>query len=386
MNYLVNVKILTWQSFFIGLSFWSPITAIYFSQVAGSYTLGLSIFSLSRLSSAIFEVPTGVFSDFIGRKNTTTLGGLFYTLSMVVYALSQNYTMLVIGAIFEGLARSFYSGNNDALLYDSLQQSKQSQQMEKFMGFIGSAEHWALGFSALLGGLLSSISFRLVIWLSVLPLFLCFISSLWLTNIPSLLKNQTNIYLHIKEALSNFITNKKLRLLSLSSITGYGLGEASFQFQTVFIASLWPLWAIGVARMLSNIFAALGFAFSGKLLKKIKAIHILLLENIYTKLAKFISYLFPSVVSPVLLSSTSILYGPSMVAENSTFQKNFTDQQRATMGSLDSLGKSISLALAALILGKLADVYSPRIALIIGQFLEFFSLWLLFKLYRLLKE
>lgn len=81
MDYTRNIKILTWQGFFIGFSLWEPIAAIYFSQVSGSYAWGLSIFSIANISGAIFEIPTGIFSDKIGRKYTTILGGLAYTLS-----------------------------------------------------------------------------------------------------------------------------------------------------------------------------------------------------------------------------------------------------------------------------------------------------------------
>lgn len=98
MDYSRNIKILTWQGFLIGFSLWSPIAAIYFSKVSGSYALGLSIFSIAMISSAIFEIPTGIFSDLIGRKYTTVLGGLFYMMSGIFYALGFNYWFLVIGA------------------------------------------------------------------------------------------------------------------------------------------------------------------------------------------------------------------------------------------------------------------------------------------------
>ena len=94
--------------------------AIYFAKVTGSYVLGLSVFSIAMISSAVFEIPTGVFSDLIGRKYTTMLSGLCLTLMGIAYAIGLSYGWLVMGAILEGLARALNSGNNDALLYDSL--------------------------------------------------------------------------------------------------------------------------------------------------------------------------------------------------------------------------------------------------------------------------
>jgi len=229
-------------------------------------------------------------------------------------------------------------------------------------------------------------SFSLVMWLSVIPLFLCFITSWWLIDVVNTEKSEVNVYLHLKEAWKNFVTNEKLRLLSLSSIIGFGISEAGFQFRSVFVASLWPLWAIGMAQMLSNIGAAISFGWSGKILKKFGTINILYFDMVYSKVINFISLIFPTVFSPGIMATSSVLYGPSNVAENSLFQKEFTDKQRATMGSLNSLGKSISFALSALLLGYVADWVSPRISLIWGQLVGLISVWLTWKLLRLIKK
>jgi MFS family permease len=382
-----NIKILTWQGFLIGFSLWVPIAAIYFSRISGSYILGLSIFSIANISGASFEIPTGIFSDLIGRKYTTMLGGLCYTVSGILYAIGVNYWWLVAGAIMGGLGRSFYSGNNDALLYDSLNRSERKEELEKFMGHIGSAEQWALGIAAILGGILAAkYSFKLVVWLSVIPLFLCFVTSFGLIEIPGIKKGEENILLHLKEAWMNFLRNEKLRLLSLSDIIGFGLSEASYQFRSVFVVTLWPLWAVGIAQMLSNVAAAIGFGWSGKIIKKFRAVNILMFEKIYSEITNLVSFVFPTVVSPALLSTTSLLFGPSTVAGNSLYQKEFSDKQRATMGSLNSLGKSIFFGAVTIALGWVADRTNPRIALIWAQIFSLGAVWLTWKLYKLIKK
>lgn len=58
----------------------------------------------------------------------------------VAYAIGLNFWWLVLGAVLGGLGRSFYSGNNDAYLYDSLSKSDKKEELAKFMGIIGSAE------------------------------------------------------------------------------------------------------------------------------------------------------------------------------------------------------------------------------------------------------
>ncbi len=387
MDYSRNIKILTWQGWLIGLNFAAPVIVIFFSKITGSYALGLSIFSIAMVCSAIFEVPTGIFSDLIGRKYTTMLGGLAYSLAYLAYMLGSSYWMLVVGAILHGLARSLYSGNNDALLYDSLNKMGRKAELSKYMGFIGSAEQWALGVSAVIGGMVvARYSYYLAMWISIIPLILCFVTSFWLVEVKNEVVGEGNIYAHLKEAWRNFVENRKLRLLSLSSIIGFGIGEAGFQFTTVFIAGLWPMWAIGIARMLSNIGAAIGFGWSGKIMKKFAPEKVLMFEQLSSKILSVTAYIFPTTVSPLLLSITSIMYGPSSVAESSIFQREFSDKQRATMGSLNSLGRSIFFAICAVSLGKIADITSPRIALIAGQVLGLISVYLTWKLFRLIKN
>jgi len=63
-----NIKLLGWFNFFTDFVFFAPVAIIYFQKVTGSFALGMSIFSVAYVSSAIFEVPTGVVSDLLGRK------------------------------------------------------------------------------------------------------------------------------------------------------------------------------------------------------------------------------------------------------------------------------------------------------------------------------
>ena len=64
-----------------------------------------------------------------------------------------------------------------------------------------------------------------------------------------------------------FKGNYKLRTLSISKIIGYAQGEAGYQFSSAFVNLLWPVWAIGFSKMLSNIGAALSFHYSGRIIK-----------------------------------------------------------------------------------------------------------------------
>jgi len=61
-------------------------------------------------------------------------------------------------------------------------------------------------------------------------------------------------------------------------------------------------------------------------------------------------------------------------------QKEYTQEQRATLGSLNSFLGSIFYGIFSPILGYIADIYGPAKALIVVQFCMFSVLYISFKL------
>lgn len=380
--YRKNIKLLSIFNFLIGFNLFWPIAIIYFSKISGSFTLGASILGIIMLSSTIFEVPTGILSDKVGRKYTIVLGSWARVLAFLFYAIGLSYWFLVIGAIFEGLSRAFYSGNNDAFLYDTLADDNKANEYHEFQGKVSSTEQLAMGISAVIGSLIASVSFSYLMWFSILPQIALLYVSYKFINPVSRKNENTNIYAHVKEALVLFIQNKKLRLLSLASILSYSISELRWEFTSAFVATVWPLWAIGISKMLPSFGASLSFFYSGKLIKKFKEINILLFDSIYGKIISLISLGFPSIFSPLLMSTPSLLYGVGTVAEKTLMQYEFTDHQRATMGSLNSFGGSLGYALMSLVLGGLADVFGPAKALLVLTIIGLPTIYLYWILFR----
>lgn len=380
--YRNNVHLLSIFNFLIGFTFFAPLAIIYFAKVAGSYTLGTSVFGVILLSAALSEVPTGILSDRVGRKYTMVYGSVARVIAFVFYALAHSYWFLVIGAIMEGISRAFYSGNNEAFLYDTLADEGRESEYREHLGKTSSTEHTGLALSAIVGSLIAGISFTYIMWLAVLSQVLMLLVSFKFTEPKSRKKEGTNIYSHLKEALALFITNKKLRLLALASILSNSLSELGYQFRGAFFITVWPVWALGFANIMSNLFTSAGLHSSGKLLSKVKAETAMLLRSLLDKLISMISLVFPTVFSPVLMSGTSFLYGVGLVADNELKQREYKDNQRATMGSLISLGRSIGAAVMTLVLGKTADTFGPRLALLIIVLLSFSETFIFGLIYR----
>ncbi len=381
-----NVKLLAWFNFFTDFKLYAPLAIIYFSQVTHSYALGASIFSITMFSAALFEIPTGILSDFIGRKKTIILGALCAILYTSFYALGFSYWILVLGAILEGLSRSFYSGNNDALLHNTLSETGGEDSYHHYLGKLTSLLQLSAGISALIGGIVSSVYFPAIFWLSALSQVVCLFLSLKIVEPSFQGKESGNIYHHLQKSIKYFIKNPRLRLLSISSILSYGLGEASYQFRGAFYASILPFWLIGIVAMLSNFGAAIGFYISGKVIDKFGSFKILLLGSVYTRIINLISLSILSLLSPFLMITTSLHHGISITAKNSLMQKEFTYAQRATMGSLNSLAGSLFLAVVIFGIGLIADKLTPAQALIIIELFMMLNVFIYWKLFKNFQE
>ena len=377
-----NIRLLAWFNFMLDFRLYAPIAILYFADVSGSFALGMSVFSTAMLASALFEVPTGVFSDMIGRKRTVVVGAAASVLSIVFYAIGGTYPVLLVGAVFEGLARSFFSGNNDALLYDTLAETDQQAQYQEYLGKTSSMYQVALAIAAVIGGVIAYFSFSATMWLSVIPQVIGLLISTQFVNPAVHTRESTNVYAHLREAFRNILRNRRLRSLSAGSILGFAVGESVWLFRSAFIETLWPVWALGISQLIGNATAAISFYFSGRLIRRFGEFRLLATGITSSRVVHVFAMIVPSVLSPVLMSVMSIFFGVNTVGINGLMQREFTTEQRATMGSLNSFGGNLAFAVCSFLLGLLADTIGVIEALVLGEIILMAPLWFYWKAFR----
>jgi MFS family permease len=363
---------------------YAPIAVVYFAHVTGSYALAVLVFSVAKIASTVFEVPTGVFSDFAGRKITIAAGQVASVLSIFAYAVAEDFSALAIGAVFEGLAFSCFSGNNEALLYDTLKEEGAEVHYAEYQGRVSSMFQISLAISALVAAVVLGWSgMRMLFVLSLVPQFVGLIVAL-LFHEPAHVgrRFEINVYSHVSEAFAGFWRDVRLRDLSIASILGFAIGEAKHMFYPAFFALLWPVWALGMAGMLVHAFGAIGFRAAGRLIRRFHELPVLLNSNLASIVFGVGAVAWATVASPVILSLASFLFGPSVVSQGSLMQKAFTDAQRATMASLVALGGNLLFALVVYVIGALADWIGPRYALLTAEILSISVTVLYWRLYR----
>ncbi len=102
MNTKGNPKFLRWFNFFSYFIFSSPILVLFFNSVLDNYALSMTIYAAQSISCSLLEIPFGIISDRIERKNIMVLGAITRLLCFVIWAMSYSFVPLLLGAIIGG--------------------------------------------------------------------------------------------------------------------------------------------------------------------------------------------------------------------------------------------------------------------------------------------
>jgi MFS family permease len=132
------------------LSLTAPIWVLYLRDGRG-----LTLSQITLLEVPLFllivlaEVPAGAVADRFGRRLSLLLASGILALAIFVYGIATNYFVILISNLVWGLAFTFRSGADVALLYDSLKQAGREEDFQRI-----NSRFWALRSAAMLAGLL----------------------------------------------------------------------------------------------------------------------------------------------------------------------------------------------------------------------------------------
>ncbi len=377
-----NIRRLTVFNICYNFRLYSVLAVIYFAQVTHAYALALSIFSVAQISQAVCEVPFGYYSDKFGRANCLRVGAAASLFSIVLYAIGQNYAILILGAVCEGITRAAFSGNNDALLYETLQEAGRQNEYHHEFSRVNSWMELSGFVGVVLGGVIAIKSLPILFSLSIFPQLAAVLISLSFIE-PQVKKDHfDSVALHFQDSLSAYKTNFKIRLLSLGDIIG-SVGGVTWSFQSAFYNLFLPTWATDLVMSINFLTSFISFRLSGNLIRRFEAIKVLLYSEVYCRVLIVLAYSFPSIASPFLIATASISYGPSVVAKSTILQEEFTNEQRATMASINALIGNIAYSISAVLVGLAADKYGVSRSLFVIQVILISISLIYFRLYKL---
>ncbi len=158
-----TIALIPWYQLFNNLLFWQAVWFLYFqSELSGAEAIIL--YTVYDMSITVLEVPSGYFSDRMGRRWTLLLSALCALTGCIALAVGGSFAMLAMGQCLLGAGSAFKSGTDSSLLFESLTAAGRSDEVEAQEVRVWRFSLTGLALSAVIGGAMS-------LWSPVLPFY-----------------------------------------------------------------------------------------------------------------------------------------------------------------------------------------------------------------------
>lgn len=357
-----NIHILHITTFFSALYFYHQIVTLYLLDKGLSLLEINSLFGIILITQSVFEIPTGIIADRIGRKSSIILAFAFQLMGEVEFIFATNYILFVVSTILAGIGFSFYSGCYEAMMFDSLKIDSRENEMQKVAGLNAGYKQLATVIGSLAGAFLAADlamkSFIFTIVLTAISVAIALMVSFFMKE-PKIRSDQEtkNSIVIFKEGVKLLRMNSSLRRIILLSILATPFVNYLLNFyQPYFLMSDVPAVWLGLALSIASLMGFLAVRYAYMMERLFGVRYGLLISTILPG----IFYLFMSfIVSPWLAVILFILSFSVMNIQSPIFadyrNRHIRSEIRATTLSVISMLSGIYVALIGLVLGRIAD-------------------------------
>ncbi|WP_407270405.1 MFS transporter [Radiobacillus sp. PE A8.2] len=157
-----NIRFIYIYIFVAQLFFDRALWVIYLNDKGMSMTEVGMIEALMHLSVVLLEIPTGMVADLYGRKVSLFIGNLLSIGYGTFMLISDSLSLFGLAFVTLGVAMTFQSGAEEALIYDTLKEKGKEKQYTRVFGNMTALALLSLSFAKLTGGWMAEINWELV--------------------------------------------------------------------------------------------------------------------------------------------------------------------------------------------------------------------------------
>ncbi len=380
--------------FLKNLRFYEAFLILFFLEKGIDYLkIGL-LYSVREITIMLFEIPSGLVADVLGRKKTLIASFLVYILSFVTFYFSNHFGLMLVAMVLFALADAFRSGVHKAMIFQYLTRRGRAGQKTDYYGHTRSWSQTGSAIASLAAGLMVFHygSYRIIFAISVIPYFL---DMLLIWSYPGYLdgefdtKNRKSVGEKFAEVWKAIVSSLRefslLRILfSLSLHTGYYKAVKDYIQPVIVSLAITLPWLplmrekqksalmVGVIYFLLYLLTAQTSRSSGRFLKKFahfgRPMNLTMVAGIVLGVAAGIFYLFQwytlSIMGFVLIMLNENLRKPIGIA----FVTNESnDKAAASVLSIQSQAQSLFAAIFAFVIGWGAQLGGPGTGIIFGS-------------------
>ncbi|HHE37882.1 MAG TPA: MFS transporter [Candidatus Cloacimonetes bacterium] len=360
------------------------------------------LFSIREISTAILEIPTGIFADCFGRKNSMIFSFLSYIASFIIFYFFPVFSIYIIAMIFFAFGEAFRTGTHKAMILEYLKIKKIEHLKVEYYGFTRSWSQKGSAISSLIAGAIVFYSgqYKFVFLASIVPYLL---ELVLMISYPTELNGEikkvqkhnflADVFQNSKETSANFLKifhNPALRKSLLNS----ALYDSLFKSVKDYIQPVMQFYALSLPIFLfikdkrdTILIAIIYFVLylltstasknSGKFMRKFqslaKAINVSFIIGVFFVILAGLFYLLDlkliSVIFFILLFVSQNLRRPMNVGYIS---ETIPSKVMASGLSAESQLKTLIIAILAPLMGFLSDNFGIGFGLIFLSVLTLF--------------
>ena len=160
--------------FLKNLRFFEPFLYLFFLEKGLSYLQIGTLITIREILRNVLEIPSGMFSDIIGRRRTMIASFLFYILSFFLFYVSSSYGLFIMAMLCYAVGDAFRTGTHKAMIFEYLPLQGWEQEKVNYYGHTRSWSQIGSAVSSLLaaGIIFYSGTYASVFLFSTIPYFL----------------------------------------------------------------------------------------------------------------------------------------------------------------------------------------------------------------------
>jgi MFS family permease len=375
--------------------FFEPFLLLIFLREKGlNYTQIGTLYALRFILRMIFEVPSGVMADAMGRRGTMLFAYAFYMISFGGYYYATSFLWLIVPTVLFSMGDAFRTGTHKAMIFEYLKRNGWQDQKVAYYGHTRSWSQTGSAISSLLASILVLFSktYTIVFLYCLIPYTLGFIL---LASYPGYLESTTtsrskkattliqirNVIIDSVRAIKN-LSNLKL-IFNIASFSG--LYDAAKDYLQIIISmavvSL-PVYihshraknekeiiTIGLIYFILYFLTAAASRNSGRMANIFKSgakyLNFFMLAGIFTAIGAGVFYqvdlFIPAIALFLFILIIENLRRPAGV---SAVADQFSEDILASILSVESQVSSVLAAILSFLIGFLADLLGPGYGLV----------------------
>ncbi len=369
--YTRNLKLYPWFAGVFNAFFWMPVFFLYFSRILPIEQV-LLLEAIYYGSVVILEVPSGFFSDTVGRKITLVIASLSLAASYLLFSIGDSFAVFAIAQILMASGIAFVSGTDTSFHYDSLQLCGLQKEYGDREAKITRIAFTAGAIAAVTGGIAAVFDLRLAYVLSFGSAMVMFVISLFFTE-PAGNQGETQkssgFAAHIILCLG-YLRQSRLRWLFIFAVLMITFNHVPYEFYQPYVQLVsvdvlnidlsdgTPL-ATGAHLAITMLLASLFAPVSIKLTRKLGIFYGLLVGMLLLNVIISFTALFLNPLVALLLLLRNVPRALMTAPLNEAVTPQLPKHLRATYLSLQSLtgrlGFSVLLIILSLITGTQAS-------------------------------